>query len=241
MNADAMALVRVGEWTVGVVCDGVSMSSRPERAAQVAADTGAATTVALLRAGALPETALTEGTIRAARAVTALAAPRMSPAPPGPPPDRRSPDQPALGPSDKPGENPPACTYVAGIASPDGVWTAWIGDSRAYWLPREGTPMTLTEDDTGTHDALSAWLGADAAGPDPHLRSYRPHTPGVLLLCTDGLWRHLPTPAALRTRTTRGTDHLHTARALVTHALTAGGEDNITALLLPAAPRSHPG
>lgn len=230
VNADAMALSTAGAWTVGVVCDGVSMSPRPERAAQVAADAGAATTIALLSAGALPETALTEGAIRAARAVTALAGSHEPPGPRDAPPTRAR---------DPLAHGAPACTYVAGVAGRDGVWACWVGDSRAYWLPREGVATAMTEDDTGEHDALSAWLGADAGRPEPHLRSFRPSTPGLLLLCTDGLWRHFPTATALRDRTrTRGLD---AARALVDHALAAGGQDNITALLLPAGPRSHPG
>ncbi|MBB6553101.1 PP2C family protein-serine/threonine phosphatase [Nonomuraea rubra] len=153
----------------------------------------------------------------------------------------------------------PACTYVAGVAGRDGVWACWVGDSRAYWLPGEGVATAMTEDDTGEHEALSAWLGADAGRPEPHLRSFRPSTPGLLLLCTDGLWRHFPTATAtaLRDRTHVGavrgrartdalrdrtrTRGLDAARALVDHALAAGGQDNITALLLPAGPRSHPG
>ncbi|TYB61010.1 protein serine/threonine phosphatase 2C family protein [Nonomuraea sp. PA05] len=235
VNADAMALSRVGEWTVGVVCDGVSMSARPERAAQVAAEAGAAATVASLRAGALPETALVEGAIRAGRAVSALAGPLRATETPATAP-------PASTPPSDPFAVSPACTYVAGITTPAGIWTCWIGDSRAYWLPHEGVPMTLTEDDTGDHEALSAWLGADATHPDPHLRSYRPHSPGLLLLCTDGLWRHLPTPGSLQSRTAGPRDHpVEAARALVSHALAEGGQDNVTALLLPAGPRSHRG
>ncbi|MCP2359856.1 serine/threonine protein phosphatase PrpC [Nonomuraea thailandensis] len=250
VNADAMALSRAGAWTVGVVCDGVSMSPRSERAAQVAADAGAATTIALLRAGALPETALAEGAIRAGRAVTALAGSLQ-----GSGPGR---------PRDAPAQDAPACTYVAGVAARDGVWACWVGDSRAYWLPGEGVATAMTEDDTGEHEALSAWLGADAGRPEPRIRSYRPSTPGLLLLCTDGLWRHFPDASALRDQARAGAlrgrapagsgrapgDDLPgragsgapgAARALVDHALAAGGQDNITALLLPAGPRSRPG
>ncbi|MFB4264507.1 PP2C family protein-serine/threonine phosphatase [Nonomuraea sp. GTA35] len=246
VNADAMALVRAGAWTVGVVCDGVSMSPRPERAAQVAADAGAATTIALLRAGALPETALAEGAIRAGRAVTALAGSREAPL--GAPSARLR---------DPLTQGAPACTYVAGVAGPDGVWACWVGDSRAYWLPGEGVATAMTEDDTGEHEALSAWLGADAGRPEPRVRSYRPSIPGLLLLCTDGLWRHFPDAGALRDRTRAVGLHSQTrsdglrgqaraggldaARALVDHALAAGGQDNVTALLLPAGPRSRRG
>ncbi|MFI6724449.1 PP2C family protein-serine/threonine phosphatase [Streptomyces atratus] len=216
INADAMALSTVGSWTVGVVCDGVSMSPRSERAAQVAAEVGVTVLAARLREGVLPEIALGDSARRAARAVAGLAASVHA---------------------------APACTYVAGIAGPEGIWSAWIGDSRAYWLPDEGPGMALTEDDTGRHEALSAWLGADAGEPAPHIRSYRPSVSGRLLLCTDGLWRYLPDVAALRGVLPRrpiapsaGSDLLEDTRSLVRYALDAGGHDNITALLIPVAP-----
>ncbi|MFH8569372.1 PP2C family protein-serine/threonine phosphatase [Streptomyces sp. NPDC017993] len=213
INADAMALVIAGGWTIGVVCDGVSLSPRSERAAQVAAEVGVASAAAQLRAGVLPETAMSRAAVAAAHAVAALAS---------------SPDA------------APACTFVAGIAGPEGVWSAWIGDSRAYWLPDEGPGMALTEDDTGEHEALAAWLGADADEPAPQVRSYRPATAGRLLLCTDGLWRCMPEAERLRAQLSRhrpspsaGSGLLPEARALVTYALDADGQDNVTAVLIP--------
>ncbi|MGW6304000.1 PP2C family protein-serine/threonine phosphatase [Streptomyces niveus] len=214
VNADAMALTATGDWTIGVVCDGVSMSPRAERAAQVATTVGAAHLEAGLRTGALPEIALEDAAAHAGRAVSALAASV---------------------------DAAPACTYVAGIAGPEGIWCAWIGDSRAYWLPDEGTCLALTEDDSGQHDALTAWLGADADDSPARTRSYRPQGPGRLLLCTDGLTRHLSdadAPRAVLTRARRPTPPGHgpldDARALIGYALGAGGQDNITALLIHA-------
>jgi serine/threonine protein phosphatase PrpC len=203
-----MALTRAGTWTIGVVCDGVSMSPRPERAAQVAAETGAATLVTRLGGSALPEDALAEAANSAGRAVAALAASVHS---------------------------APACTYVAGITGPAGIWVGWVGDSRAYWLPDEGPGMAMTEDDTGSDDMLAAWLGADAGEPEPKVRSYRPHGPGSLLLCTDGLWRYLPSADSLRGRLTG--DPLADARSLVRYALDAGGHDNITVMIMRPQPR----
>ncbi|AJT62239.1 PP2C family protein-serine/threonine phosphatase [Streptomyces chattanoogensis] len=223
INADAMALTTAGRWTIGIVCDGVSMSPRSDRAAQIAAEVGMATLAARLSAGAVPESALEEAAVRAGRAVAALAASV---------------------------DAAPACTYVAGIAGPEGIWSASIGDSRAYWLPDEGPGMALTEDDSGALEALTAWLGADADEPVPHLRSYRPPVPGRLLLCTDGLWRYLPDAEALRAVLTRRQaapahprhaprahgSQLEDVRKLVGYALGAGGHDNITALLIPIIP-----
>ncbi|MEV8421183.1 PP2C family protein-serine/threonine phosphatase [Streptomyces niveus] len=164
-----MALTATGDWTIGVVCDGVSMSPRAERAAQVATTVGAAHLEAGLLAGVLPETALEDAAAHAGRAVSALAASV---------------------------DAAPACTYVAGIAGPEGIWCAWT-------------------------------------------RSYRPQGPGRLLLCTDGLTRHLSDADALRAVLARvrrptppGHGPLDDARALIGYALGAGGQDNITALLI---------
>jgi serine/threonine protein phosphatase PrpC len=208
VNADAMALTMVDGWTIGVVCDGVSMSPRPERAAQVAAETGATVLATQLQAGALPEVALLNAANRAGRAVAALAASVHA---------------------------APACTYVAGIAGPAGIWASCVGDSRAYWLPDEGVGMMLTEDDTGENAMLAAWLGADAGEPTPRIRSYRPHGPGQLLLCTDGLWGYLPDADSLRAKL--GGSLLADARSLVGYALDAGGHDNVTAMLIPVTAR----
>ncbi|MFG3527818.1 PP2C family protein-serine/threonine phosphatase [Streptomyces sp. NPDC047917] len=212
VNADAMALATVGGWTAAVVCDGVSMSPRSERAARVAAGVGLNVLVAGLREGALPEYALADAAVRAGRAVVGLAESVAA---------------------------APACTFVAGVAGPEGVWSAWIGDSRAYWLPDQGPGRALTEDDTGEHGALSAWLGADAGDPAPRVRSYRPSVPGRLLLCTDGLWRYLSGAAALREvlgRRPAGGGVPEEARSLVGYALEAGGHDNVTVVLVPVVP-----
>ncbi|MFG6196617.1 hypothetical protein [Nonomuraea sp. JJY05] len=75
VNADAMAPAGDGARTIGVVCDGMSMSPRSDGAARIAADTGASILAARLRAGAPPETALADAAIRAGRAVAALAEP----------------------------------------------------------------------------------------------------------------------------------------------------------------------
>ncbi|WP_175408162.1 PP2C family serine/threonine-protein phosphatase, partial [Streptomyces sp. TRM64462] len=135
-------------------------------------------------------------------------------------------------------EAAPATTYVSAVVGPEGFWCASVGDSRAYWLPDQGPGIVLTEDDTGAYGALSAWLGADADAPVPPVHHRRPASAGWLLLCTDGLSRYLPRPADVRAVVASRTGALDGARALVDHALAAGGADNVTALLMRVAPAS---
>ena len=86
----------------------------------------------------------------------------------------------------------------------------------------------------GAH-TLTRWLGADAGATPWSDSSVRPITitgPGVLLACTDGLWNYLPEADDI-SRICAGLDPTSAARALVDHALTAGGQDNITVAVIP--------
>lgn len=132
--------------------------------------------------------------------------------------------------------NPPACTYVSAVVGAD-VTVAWLGDSRAYWLDERGTARALTRDDAaeGSH-AIEAWLGADSGGPEPHLARFTPDGPGVVLVCSDGLWNYCSEAAELRDllrekAAAANGDPLATADALVAWANEQGGHDNITAAL----------
>lgn len=205
-NEDAMALATAGELTVGVVCDGVSTSPRPDQASAVAAQTGAATLVEALRGGRDPEEATRAACLRAARAVAELAASVRQ---------------------------APACTYLSAVAGRGRVTLGWVGDSRAYWLPDGDSPSPLTadslltEDDVAAPGVLTAWLGADAGDPAVKVRTVTPGSPGQLLICTDGLWGyfngHVPGAGSPRQR----------VRELLRHALGCGGRDNITAIVIP--------
>ncbi|MEV0995804.1 protein phosphatase 2C domain-containing protein [Nonomuraea sp. NPDC050202] len=123
-------------------------------------------------------------------------------------------------------DDAPACTYLAAVVRPDGgVTLGWAGDTRAYLLPA-GT--LLTEDDVVETGEITAWLGADAEDAGPHVRTLAPGTRGLLLICSDGLWRyldgyHFPTS---------GTP-LEMAREMLRHALASGGQDNVTIALIP--------
>ena len=38
--------------------------------------------------------------------------------------------------------------------------------------------------------AITGWLGADAYELEPHTASFKPDRPGVVVVCTDGLWNY---------------------------------------------------
>ncbi|MGW3344581.1 PP2C family serine/threonine-protein phosphatase [Nonomuraea rubra] len=123
-------------------------------------------------------------------------------------------------------DDAPACTYIAAVVTRDGgVTLGWAGDTRAYLLPA-GT--LLTEDDAVETGEITAWLGADAEDAGPHVRTLPPGTPGLLLICSDGLWRYLDG----YDYPTAGTP-LELAREMLRHALASGGQDNVTIALIP--------
>ena len=236
-NEDAMALATADlaghPAALAVVCDGVSSSRRPDEASLAAVRAAARVLLGGVRAGAdLAETS---------RSAVAAA-------------------QEALAGLDEPGPgDPPSATFVSAVLTADAVTVCWLGDSRAYWLGAgPGSPATrLTTDDSlagemvaaglvseddamalpGAH-VVTGWLGADAAGAEPHVTTFTPPGPGALLLCSDGLWNYRPGAAELAELALPGalTDPLGTARALVSVALEAGGMDNITVVLAPFPP-----
>ncbi|MEW9548097.1 PP2C family serine/threonine-protein phosphatase [Nonomuraea sp. NPDC050783] len=124
----------------------------------------------------------------------------------------------------------PACTYVAAVVRGGRVSLAWAGDTRAYWLPAAPprTPDLLTTDDVVETGEITAWLGADAEDVRLHVRDFVPPAPGLLLVCSDGLWRYLDGHAVPASG-----DPLELARELLRHALDSGGQDNITIALIP--------
>jgi serine/threonine protein phosphatase PrpC len=82
---------------------------------------------------------------------------------------------------------------------------------------------------------ITRWLGADLPDPEPHVARFRPPGPGVVLVCSDGLWNYrqeasdlagLVMPAAQ-------TEPLPAAADLVKFAVDRGGLDNITVVLIP--------
>lgn len=237
-NEDAFALRIVDRQAVAaVVCDGVSTSDRPDQAARLAVTSAAEVIVEALAAGIDPATATGKAIEAASAAVNALADPGAD------------------------ADSAPACTYVSAIVTMDAVHIGWLGDSRAGWLAADGssTSAWLTSDDSWVLEmvtsgqlsyeeaeadprahALTGWLGADAEEQQSTARmvTVRPSGPGVLLLCSDGLWNYQSEPDALADMIM--TDALKApllaAKTLVQFALNNGGQDNITAAVIPFPP-----
>jgi PPM family protein phosphatase len=183
------------------------------------------------------------------------------------------------------GGDSPACTYVAAVVRGGDAVVSWIGDSRAYWLAADGSSRLLSTDDSWAEEianaglmsreeaardrrahVLTRWLGRDAPGGPAHARRVRLGVPGLLLLCSDGLWNHLPDPAVLARLAAPALrelgaaddgdrvggsaeadlapedgdapDHpvLAAATALLHAALDDGGSDNATLALVPIVP-----
>ncbi|MEU4119363.1 PP2C family serine/threonine-protein phosphatase [Kitasatospora sp. NPDC028055] len=225
---------------VAVVCDGVSSSDRPDEASETAVDAASESLLTSLEAGRDPEGAMRTAIADAAKAVADLATDGAGPT--------------------RPDVNAPACTYVSAIAAGGRVTIGWVGDTRAYWIPddRAGAePFRLTQDDSWAArmveaglmgeaeayadpraHAITGWLGADAEEVVPHTLDFTPHVPGVLLICTDGLWNYAEaaTDLAYFVRPDARTEPLLAAQTLVKFAVAAGGHDNITVAVLPIEP-----
>ena len=224
--------------SVAIVCDGVSSATRPDDASLAAARAAGDALLSALPRGTHPQQAMHDAIVAASHAVNALA------------------DEPATAREHSPHQNAPACTIVGAVVTPGLLVVGWVGDSRAYWVPvdRSSPPARLTEDDSWAAQMVSAglmseaeayaderahaitgWLGADAYELEPHTASFKPDRPGVVVVCTDGLWNYaeaaeemaevVPPDAAVRP--------LHSARVLVGHALDGGGHDNVTVAVVP--------
>ncbi|MEU7042875.1 protein phosphatase 2C domain-containing protein [Streptomyces varsoviensis] len=238
----AAALADGAPAVVAVVCDGVSSATRPDEASEAAAVAARASLTASLPRGTHPRQAMHDALLAAAESVGALAEPVNQPREHD---DHRHHHQ-----------NAPACTIVSAVVAAGGLTVGWIGDSRAYWVPddRATRAARLTEDDSWAAQmvanglmsqaeayaddrahAITGWLGADAYELEPHTASFSPDRPGVVVVCTDGLWNYAESaeqmaaavPADARARPLRG------ARSLVDHALDGGGHDNVTVAILP--------
>ncbi len=228
-NEDAMALATTGTpagpVAIAVVCDGVSSSPRPDEASLTGAQAAVRVLLTSIRRGDDPQEASLAAVRQAHEAMTILGSPSRA----------------------------PSATYISVVVGSDAVTVCWLGDSRAYWLA-ESDPKRLSTDDSLAEEmvargevteaeamaspqahVITRWLGADVTRPQPHVERFEPPGPGVVLVCSDGLWNYQPEasglaglalPAALH-------DPASAADVLLKFALEAGGMDNITIVLVP--------
>nr|WP_261676261.1 PP2C family serine/threonine-protein phosphatase [Streptomyces lusitanus] len=225
--------------SVAVVCDGVSSATRPDEASLAASRAANASLLDALPRGTHPQQAMHEAILAASEAVDALAGEQLSEA------REHAPQQ-----------NAPACTIVGAVVTAGLLVVGWVGDSRVYWIPvdRSAPAARLTEDDSWAAQmvaaglmgeaeayadhrahAITGWLGADAYELEPHTAAFKPDRPGVVVVCTDGLWNYAESPddMAEAVPADAAARPLHAARVLVGHALDGGGHDNVTVALVP--------
>ncbi|MFJ9468384.1 PP2C family serine/threonine-protein phosphatase [Streptomyces caniferus] len=234
----AVALPDGSPAVVAVVCDGVSSATRPDEASTAASEAAGEALQASLPRGTHPQQAMHEAILAASSAVDALA------------------DTPSPAPDEHPRQNAPACTFVGAVVGGGLLTVGWVGDSRAYWIPddRSAPPARLTEDDSWAAQmvannlmseaeanaderahAITGWLGADAYEVEPHTTTFKPDGPGVVVVCTDGLWNYAESAEQMAAVLPYDapSSPLASARTLVTHALDGGGHDNVTVALVP--------
>jgi serine/threonine protein phosphatase PrpC len=240
-NEDAMALAAVqaagGAIAIAVVCDGVSGSSRPDEASAAATEAAMRVLVPAAQDGQDAASASLQAVQAAQEAVAGLVDTAGSTAP----------------------QDAPSATFVSAFVSAQSATVCWLGDSRAYWLDAKQTAAArqLTTDDSLAAQMVTAgllseaaaldspqahvvtgWLGADVSDTAPHVATFEPPGPGVVLVCSDGLWNYEPDAAGLAARALPAalSSPLDTARTLVEFALKAGGHDNVTVVIAPFPP-----
>lgn len=126
------------------------------------------------------------------------------------------------------GHREAATTIVATAVRGYEAIVANLGDSRAY-LIRAGVGRQITEDHSGEIEHAITRFAGDPRGiqPDIFVESLRPDD--RLLLCSDGLTRHV-TPEEIASIVSGDDVHV-AANALVDLANARGGQDNVTVVL----------
>ena len=126
------------------------------------------------------------------------------------------------------GHHDAATTIVAAVVRADEAVIGNLGDSRAY-LIRDGVCRQLTEDHAGAMEHAITRFAGDARGIQPDIFVESLRRGDRILLCSDGLTRHV-TPEEI-SKAAGGEDVRVAANALVDLANARGGQDNITVVL----------
>jgi serine/threonine protein phosphatase PrpC len=247
-NEDAMhfavADTDTGPVAVAIVCDGVSSAPRPDEASWTAVNAG----ITLLAEGAErgddPEAISLAAVKAAGRALTELAGPGGAPA---------STYVSAVVSQQQ--------ITVCWLGDSRAYWlsaNAPVPAGPNDTIDITGGSKRVTRDDSLAEEIVAAglatmdeamaspqahvitrWLGADLPDPEAHIEQFTPAGPGVLLLCSDGLWNYRPEAAELAAMAMPAalTRPLDAAADLAKFALDSGGLDNITVVIVPFPPR----
>lgn len=247
-NEDSIALAasaEVGARAVLVVCDGVSTATDSHLAAQAAS-------IAVMQRLSEPmprrDVPDSEWLETAAQAFGAAAIQGSTAA--------------AATGADDDDPTPPSCTMAAAVIEDNLIVGGNVGDSRVYWIPdssperavqlgqddsmaneliRRGVPRENAENAPNAH-AITRWLGRTAPQDlNPRLAHLVVDEPGLLVVCSDGLWNYCSTSADLwdlvqRTRASYGKSTTEIVEGLVEFANTSGGIDNISVVVAALSP-----
>jgi serine/threonine protein phosphatase PrpC len=221
-NEDAAAIEPIEGGVVAVVCDGVSAAAHAATASRITADTVAAT---VRDEPHDPADSLRHGIARAHEELCEI---------------QRHRGGIALG-----------TTVIAAVVRGRHATIAWVGDSRAYALSPSGATM-LTQDHSWLAEALasgtpleealrSPWAhaltrclgpldGGEAWHSEPDVIEAELDAGTLLVLCTDGAWNYAPSPEQVEAVAAGAKERTPAAvaRVLLSHALLAGGQDNVT-------------
>jgi serine/threonine protein phosphatase PrpC len=229
-------------WSVLVVCDGVSSSMHAEKASAIASRTACDALARFARAGVVSREDAPRVVSTAVRAAhIAICAQRF----------------------DHGIHEPPGTTIVVALVQGRRITVGWVGDSRAYFVVPGGGEL-LTRDHSWVNEtvargdmteaeamrqplahALTRCLGPLESGEgielaEPDVRVREVTGPGLVVLCSDGLWNYFPGAKDIARLLARPGAPMVTrpravARLLVNHALERGGHDNVTVAVCAVA------
>jgi serine/threonine protein phosphatase PrpC len=247
-NEDAMhfavADTEAGPVAVAIVCDGVSSAPRPDEASWTAVNAGITLLAEGAERGEDPEAISLAAVKVAGQALTELAGPEGAPA--------STYVSAVVGPQQ---------ITVCWLGDSRAYWLA--ANAAVPAGPHDTIDITggskrVTRDDSLAEEIVAAglatmdeamaspqahvitrWLGADLPEPQAHIEQFTPSGPGVLLLCSDGLWNYRPEAAELAAMAMPAAlaRPLDAAADLAKFALDSGGLDNITVVIIPFPPR----
>ncbi|ASO19844.1 serine/threonine protein phosphatase PrpC [Actinoalloteichus hoggarensis] len=249
------------EAIVVVVCDGVSSSSRAEDASRVAAYTAAELLSEAVRAGSEPAEATRRAVRAATESVARLHTDAADRDPPSctfvsavvtstevtvgwvgdsraywlalPHPESTVVNPGVVGGADIAISSEAHRNRVTEVVASGGSACLTLDHSWARQMVSTGEMTEAQVRGDRRAAALCRWLGADSDGRPAEVVSFRPDGPGIVLVCTDGLWHYLGDPTQTAVRVAGLGAPFAAARELTSLALRGGGHDNITVALVP--------